>query len=169
MATAFLTYPFVVGPGEGFDAPLGRLGTLHKVPAFVTEGRLSVVEHTLPPRALAAPLHRHSREDELSIVLEGSLGALLGEEVVTAGPGAYVLKPRGQWHTFWNAGDTPLRFIELVIPGGFEGYFRRLSPLLTAAGALDPTVIRDLGMEYGIEFDFDSLPGVCERFGLTFG
>ena len=39
MATAFLTYPFVVGPGEGIDAPLGRLGTMHKIPAFVTEGR----------------------------------------------------------------------------------------------------------------------------------
>ena len=33
-------------------------------------------------RALAAPLHRHSREDEYSYVLEGRIGALLGDEVV---------------------------------------------------------------------------------------
>jgi mannose-6-phosphate isomerase-like protein (cupin superfamily) len=169
MTTAFLTYPFVVQPGEGLDAPLAKLGTVHKVPAFVTEGRLAIVEHTLPAKALAAPVHRHSREDELSIVLEGTIGALLGEDVVTAGAGAYVLKPRGQWHTFWNAGDTPLRFIELIIPGGFDGYFARLSPLLQAAGTPDFAAIQSLAAEYGIEFDFDSVPRVCERFGLTFG
>ena len=50
----------------------GRSAAIHKVPGYVTEGRVAVVEHTLPPRHLAAPLHRHSREDELSIVLEGT-------------------------------------------------------------------------------------------------
>jgi quercetin dioxygenase-like cupin family protein len=169
MTTTIVAYPFVVNAGEGLDAPLARLGTVHKVPAFVTEGRLAIVEHTLPPKALAAPVHRHSREDELSIVLEGTIGALLGEDVVTAGPGAYVLKPRGQWHTFWNAGETPLRFIELIIPGGFDGYFARLSPLLQAAGEPDFGAIQSLAAEYGIEFDFESVPKVCERFGLTFG
>src|SRR5687768_9795533 len=34
-----------------------------------------------------------------------TLGALLGEDVVTAQPGAWVFKPRGQWHTF----GTPAR------------------------------------------------------------
>lgn len=78
-------------------------------------------------------------------------------------------KPRDEWHTFWNAGDTELRFIELLLPGGFEGYFRRLSPLLTAAGAPDPAVIASLADEYGIAFDFESVPAICGRFGLTFG
>lgn len=166
MATVSL--PFVVVPGQGLDAPLSRLGTIHKVPAFVTDGRLAIVEHTLPARALAAPLHRHSREDELSIVLEGRIGALLGDDAVEAGAGSYVLKPRGQWHTFWNAGDSPLRFIELLIPGGFDAYFARLSPLLLAAGGADPAAIQSLADEYGIDFDFNSVPVLCERFGLTF-
>jgi mannose-6-phosphate isomerase-like protein (cupin superfamily) len=140
------------------------------VPSAATRGRLAIVEHTLPPKALAAPLHRHSREDELSIVLEGRLGAMLGEQIVTAEAGAYVLKPRNQWHTFWNAADTDLRFIELLIPGGFEDYFARLSPLLKAAGGQpDPTAIQSLADEFGIEFDFDSVPDLCERLGLTFG
>ena len=42
-----------------------------------TGGGFSLVEHPIPPRALAAPLHRHSREDEYSFVLEGRLGAML--------------------------------------------------------------------------------------------
>jgi len=168
-STPLLNLPFVVQPGGGIEAPLARLGTVHKVPAHATEGRLAIVEHTLPPRHLAAPRHRHSREDELSIVLEGQLGALLGDDVVVATAGAYVLKPRGQWHTFWNAGDTDLRFIEIIVPGGFDGYFARLSPLLEAAGAPDPASIQSLAAEYGIEFDFDGVPALCQRFGLRFG
>lgn len=160
--------PYVVPPGGGLDAPLSRLGCIHKVPSVVTRGQVAIVEHTLPPRALAAPLHRHSREDELSIVLSGEIGALLGDDVVTGGPGAYVWKPRDQWHTFWNAGTTELRFIELLLPGGFDGYFERLSPMLAAAGGADPAAINRLADEYGIAFDFDSIPRLCERFGLTF-
>ncbi len=161
--------PYVVAPGEGLDAPLAQLGTIHKVPGAVLDGRIAIVEHTLAPGRLAAPMHRHSREDELSIVLEGRIGALLGDEHVEAAAGSYVLKPRDQWHTFWNAGDTPLRFIELLVPAGFEDYFARLSPLLQAAGGADPAAIGALADEYGIEFDFASVPDVCARFGLAFG
>lgn len=161
--------PFIVEPGGGLDAPLSRLGTVHKVPGHVTSGRLAIVEHTLPPKALAAPLHRHSREDELSIVVSGRMGALLGDAAVEAEAGAYVWKPRHQWHTFWNASATAeLRFIELLVPGGFERYFERLAPLLQAAGGADPAAIASLAAEFGIEFDFESIPAVCERFGLTF-
>jgi quercetin dioxygenase-like cupin family protein len=169
MSTAAIVKPYVMGPGEGHDLPLARLGTIHKVPSAATAGRVAIVEHTLPPRHLAAPLHRHSREDELSIVLSGRLGAMLGGELVVAPAGSYVFKPRDQWHTFWNAGDTDLRFIELILPGGFEGYFARLSPLLTAAGTADPAAIESLAAEYGIEFDFDSVPELCAKLGLTFG
>lgn len=161
--------PYLVGPGEGLDAPLSLLGTVHKVPAAVLDGRLAIVEHTLPPGRLAAPLHRHSREDELSIVLEGRIGALLGDDHVEADAGSYVLKPRDQWHTFWNAGPTPLRFIEIILPGGFDEYFARLSPLLQDAGGADPAAIGALAAAYGIEFDFAQTPAICERFGLQFG
>jgi quercetin dioxygenase-like cupin family protein len=59
-----------------------------------------LVEYSVSPRVLAAPLHRHSREDEFSYVLRGRLGALLGEQVVFAEQGDLVSKPRNQWHTF---------------------------------------------------------------------
>ena len=166
LITPRVTLPFIVGPTDGSHAPLGNLGTVHKVPGFVTEGRVAIVEHTLAPRTLAAPLHRHSREDELSFVLEGSLGAQLGDTVVTAGAGTYVLKPRGQWHTFWNAGATTLRFVELLIPSGLEGYFERLSPLLARDHAPDPDVVRAIAIEYGLEFNLDSVAALCDRFGL---
>jgi mannose-6-phosphate isomerase-like protein (cupin superfamily) len=157
--------PYIVTPEDGYDTPLGQLGCLQIVSAAVTEGRLGIVEHTLPARGLAAPIHRHEREDELSIVLSGRIGALLGDAHVEAGPGSYVYKPRRQWHTFWNAGDEELRFIELIFPGGFEGYFEKLSALFAQAG-VDPEKIAPLAAEYGLEVQWDSVPGLCERFGV---
>jgi quercetin dioxygenase-like cupin family protein len=58
-----------------------------------TGGGFSLVEHPIAPRTLAAPLHRHSREDEYSFVLEGRVGALLAEEVVYGEPGDLIFKP----------------------------------------------------------------------------
>ena len=131
-------------------------------------GGFSLVEHPMPPRALAAPLHRHSREDEYSYVLEGRMGALLGDDVVYAEAGDLVHKPRNQWHTFWNAGDEPCRILEIIAPGGFEGLFAELVDA-AAAGAPDPDWLMALSARYGLDFDLASVPGLCERFGLTFG
>jgi mannose-6-phosphate isomerase-like protein (cupin superfamily) len=169
LGTTYVTLPYIVEPGDGLDAPLGRLGTVHKVPAYVTEGRVAVIEHTLPPRNLGAPLHRHSREDELTFVLGGRLGAKLGDEVIEAREGSYVLKPRGQWHTFWNAGDTDLRFVELFIPGGFDAYFEWLSTMLTSSGPMGRAAAQMLAAEYGVDIDYESVPRLCDGFGLVFG
>ena len=95
----------------------------------------------MSPRALAAPLHRHTREDEYSFILEGRMGALLGDDVVEAGPGDLVHKPRNQWHTFWNAGDEPCRILEIISPAGFEQFFRELSDMGGALKA-DPAGAR---------------------------
>ena len=91
-----------------------------------TGGGFSLVEHPMPPRHLAAPLHKHSREDEYSYVVEGRMGAILGDDVVYAEVGDLVFKPRDQWHTFWNAGDEPCRILEIIAPGGFEHFFDEL-------------------------------------------
>jgi len=77
-------------------------------------------------RALAAPLHKHAREDEYSYVLEGSVGALLGDSVIISKTGDLIVKPRNQWHTFWNAGDAPARILEIISPAGFEKFFEEL-------------------------------------------
>lgn len=160
--------PFVVQPGEGRRAPLGSLGTIHKVPGTLTDGRLAVVEHTLPPRFLAAPMHRHAREDEISVVLAGQLGVKLDDDVLVVNPGGYVLKPRGQWHTFWNAGTAELRFIELLVPAGVEGYFEELSLLFATIDAPLADDVQRLADLYGLQVDFQSVAALCQQFGLRF-
>ena len=134
-----------------------------------TQGAYALVEHTLAPGLLGAPPHRHAREDELSYVLEGTLTVWRDGVVTTAGPGAVVPKPRGQWHTFWNAGATPVSFLELISPPAFAGYFRELSALVPPHGPPDPAAIAALAARYGLELDFAALGHLLARHGLRLG
>jgi mannose-6-phosphate isomerase-like protein (cupin superfamily) len=158
----------VVGPDNGREGFLGSIGVRFLIDGADAADRFSLVEHPMSPRALAAPLHLHTREDEYSFVLEGRMGALLGDEVVEAGPGDLVFKPRNQWHTFWNAGDRPCRILEIISPAGFEGFFKELSDLggVPAAG---PERLADLNEKYGLEMRPDTVPELIERFGLQLG
>jgi mannose-6-phosphate isomerase-like protein (cupin superfamily) len=132
---------------------------------YLVEGEgFALVEHTLPPRALGSPLHRHTSEDEYSYVLEGRLGAQLGDDVVEAGPGELVRKPRGQEHAFWNAGDEPLRFLEIISPGRFAQYFRELAPVLALG---DHEGVQEIAARYELEIDFSTIPVLAERHGLN--
>src|SRR5215213_9144532 len=97
--------PRLIAPTEGKSVDLGSVGVRFMAWAEETGGGFSIVEHPIPPRTLVAPVHRHSNEDEYSYVIEGRMGALLGDDVVYAETGDLVHKPRDQWHTFWNAGD----------------------------------------------------------------
>ena len=123
-------------------------------------GGFSLVEHPIPPRTLAAPVHRHSKEDEYSYVLEGQLGALLGDDVVYAEAGDLAFKPRDQWHAFWNAGDTVCRILEIISPAGFEHYFDDVAEARESR--------RELGARYGLEVDLDRDAELCKDHDLRF-
>src|SRR6476661_10762536 len=150
----------VVGPIDGKAGFLGSIGVRFMIDGEDAADRFSLVEHPMPPRALAAPLHRHNREDEYSYVIEGRMGALLGDEVLEAGPGDLVFKPRGEWHTFWNAGDEPARILEIIAPAGFEQFFAELAPL-SAGGAPDPEAMGELCARYALDMQPESVPGLC--------
>jgi len=158
----------VLGPRDGRLGFLGSIGVRFMIDGAEADQRFSLVEHPMSPRALAAPLHRHSREDEYSFVIEGRVGALLGDEVLVGGPGDLIFKPRDQWHTFWNAGDEPARLLEIISPAGFEGFFAELDDLGGALEA-DPQALADLSARYGLEMQPDSIPGLLERFDLRLG
>src|SRR4051812_19644480 len=158
----------IVTPDEARDGFLGSIGVRFLIDGHEAGEQFSLVEHPMSPRALAAPLHRHTREDEYSYVLEGRMGALLGDEVVEAGPGDLVFKPRNQWHTFWNAGDEPCRILEIISPAGFELFFRELDALGGALNAA-PEQLAALNERYGQEMRPESVPELLERFGLQIG
>src|SRR5665213_4587864 len=157
----------VVGPRDGKAGFLGSIGVRFMLDGDDAGNRVAVVEHPMSAHALASPLHRHTREDEYSYVVEGRVGALLGEEVVVGGPGDLIFKPRNQWHTFWNAGDETARLLEIISPAGFERFFAELVDLGGVA-EVEPQTLADLCARYELEMDFASVPGLIERFDLRF-
>jgi len=157
----------VVGPRDGKLGQLGGIGVRFMVDGAESGRGFALVEHPMEPHALAGPMHRHSREDEYSFVLEGRIGADLGGQIVYGEVGDLIFKPRGQWHTFWNAGDGPARILEIISPAGFEKFLDRMNDL-AAKGQLDPPTMATLAAEYGAEVDFESLPGLLATHRLIF-
>src|SRR3954469_2622027 len=155
----------LLGPNDAAEGFLGSIGVRFMIDGADADQRFSLVEHPMSPRALAAPLHRHNREDEYSYVLEGRMGALLGDEVVYAKAGDLVWKPRNQWHTFWNAGDEPASILEIISPGGFEEFFKELVDMGGALAA-SPEDFGALAARYDLEVQPESIPALMERFGL---
>jgi len=104
--------------------------------------------------------HVHQHEDEYSYVLEGTIGARVGDREVVAGPGSYLIKPRGLMHTFWNAGPGSARLLEVIAPAGFETYFVEL------AEAGDPGRRQELAAKYGVTYSSDWVAGLISRYNL---
>jgi quercetin dioxygenase-like cupin family protein len=156
----------VIGPADGKHVALGAIGARFMVDGEASGGGFSLVEHPMSPRALGAPMHRHKHEDEYSFVLEGRVGIQLGDEVVYGEPGDLIVKPRGQWHAFWNAEDEPARVLEIISPGGFERYFERAAEVFAVGGPPDPAALEALAGEYGLEFDLASIPRLMQEHSL---
>jgi quercetin dioxygenase-like cupin family protein len=155
-------------PTEKYDLELGSLGAKLAVAADESAANVAVVEHVLPPHTLAAPLHRHSREDEISYVLEGEMTVLADGELSTASEGEFAVKGRDAWHTFWNAGDEPLRLLEIIAPGEFATLFREVVDFYPFDPSDAESLARaeEVNERYGFEVDFESVPQLCEAHGL---
>jgi mannose-6-phosphate isomerase-like protein (cupin superfamily) len=156
----------VLAAQDGELSPsLGGITNRFMIDSGDTGGRFSLVQHLFAPNALAAPLHRHHAEDEYTYVLNGRIGAVLGDEEVFADPGDLIFKPRGQWHTFWNAGDEPAAVLEVISPGGIEELFRWLG---TLTGPPSPETLAEMAGRYHCDVDFAGVLPIIERHGLDF-
>ena len=153
-----------VAAGDGSFVDLGGLGVHFKVRGELTGGSFAVVEHPIQPGVLVDP-HIHSHEDELSFVVEGVIWARVGDREVEAAAGAYVWKPRGVLHTFWNPGPTPARILEVISPAGFEHLFEEVASLMEHPSATTEEEVYELCRQYGLVFDRSWLPELEHRFG----
>ena len=165
--------PPVGGPlvraAEGRSLVEGPLGAILLAGAGDTAGAAAFVIHPIAPRTLGSPVHTHRNEDEWSYVLEGKIGVQVGDQTIIAGPGDLVLKPRGIPHAFWNPTDAPARFLEIITPGGFEGYFARLGEVFTAGGPPDLDLLAAIADRYDMEIDPASIPRLAQTHGLQLG
>ena len=158
--------PKVVLADESQRIQLYEVLFRYGVTAADTNGGLSMLEVTVPPGTLIKP-HMHSREDEFTLVLDGTVSARLGDEIAEVIPaGSWLIKPRSVPHAMWNVTDVPARILEVVTPGGLERYFEQIAPVLLEHGP-DWTKRYDaLADEFGLTILNDWTDELKERFGV---
>ena len=146
---------FAVAADEGQAFWFLNTLTINKVGATDTEGRLSIVDHRVPP-GFAPPPHIHQASDEALLVLDGQLDGFCGDRAWQAGPGSLVFLPCGIPHGFQVSQNGPGRLIVIVSPGGFDQFVAAAGE--AAAGLRlpdpvppDPSRLTELAAAHGIQ------------------
>jgi quercetin dioxygenase-like cupin family protein len=155
--------PKVVAPGESTTVKLFGVRFNYKIVSADSGGALAVMEVEIPAGTLVKP-HSHDREDEFSLVLAGAVGVRIGDQVLSAEQGSWLVKPRGTPHAMWNAASEPATVIEIVAPGGLEGYFEKLAPIL--AEHRTPPEYYQLAEDYGIAIQDEWVKELEQAYGV---
>jgi quercetin dioxygenase-like cupin family protein len=162
---ATIPEPKVIAPGESRTVQLYGVRFDYKVEGGDSGGTLALLEVEIPPGTLVKP-HNHTREDEFSLVLAGTVGVRIGERVLEAGAGASLVKPRGTPHAMWNADGAPARVLEIVSPAGLEAYFEELGPILRHEGGAGRPEYDALAERYGIIIQDDWIEELERIYGV---
>jgi quercetin dioxygenase-like cupin family protein len=157
--------PKLVAPGEAKTVRLFGVRFDYKVDSADAGGSLAVLEVEIPAKTLVKP-HNHTREDEFSLVLAGTVGVRVGDQVLQAGAGASLVKPRGTPHAMWNADSTPARVLEILSPGGLERYFEELGPVLAHEGGAGAKEYYELAERYGLTIQDDWIEELERTYGV---
>jgi len=142
--------PIIVQPGMGQDLhAFGNVLTV-MLSGAQTGGALSIMVEITPPGG-GPPLHVHSREDEIFMVIEGRIQYFTAGQWSEVGPGGVVYLPRGAAHTYRNVGATPSRHWIITSPSGFEDFFAACAAEFAMPGGPDEARILEIHHEHGIE------------------
>jgi quercetin dioxygenase-like cupin family protein len=153
----------LIAPQDGKTVMLFGVRFDYKIVTADSGGTLAALEVQIPPKTLVKP-HNHGREDEFSMIVEGTVGVKVGDQVLEAPAGSYLVKPRGIPHAMWNPASTPAKVIEFLSPSGLEEYFERLAPVL--AEHRPPKEYYDLATEYGLTIEDDWIEELEATYGV---
>ena len=124
--------------------------------------KMTLSEIILKPKTFGAPPHVHENEDELFVVLEGTVHFLGGEKEVIAKKGTVASLPRGHFHGFWNPTDKPARMALMIAPGHFEKFFYAVEKTVKERKPKSPQefgkILAELSAQRGVTIDMSKLP-----------
>lgn len=136
-----------VARGQTFQV-FGQTVT-ERITAEESGGAYYVMEELSPP-GTGVPPHRHSREDEIVQVLDGTFEVFLDGVVHVVSAGATLHFARGTRHGIRNVGPTDGRTLWVVTPGApTQAFLRELSTF--PEGPPDMARLGALHAAYGIE------------------
>ena len=134
--------------GAGLTLTAAQTRTTFKVTSAATGDRFSMAEYWLPHQFPGPPPHVHRLFEHAWYILEGQVLVQIGEQSVTAYPGAFVFIPAGIAHTFSNPHNAPARMLAIDTPGGFEAYYEELSAAFPGDTTVDPVKIVEIQRRY---------------------
>jgi quercetin dioxygenase-like cupin family protein len=92
-----------------------------------TAGRLSVVEHIVPPGS-ASPWHVHQTEDESFYVVDGQISVKVeGQARISVGAGGFAFGPMAVPHGFRVESEVPSRILLITNGPEFADFIREAS------------------------------------------
>lgn len=152
-------------PEQAESVSIGGVEVIFRMSGRETDDAYAVLEFRLEPGRLVPP-HAHSREHEVSYVLQGEIGVRIEDEEMTATRGSFVVKRPQLTHAWWNATANPARVLEVISPAGLERYFRELAGIHASYGFREPDLVADLQHRYGVSPSMDWIPLLKATHGL---
>jgi quercetin dioxygenase-like cupin family protein len=150
--------------GDEESVFVDQLGIRYLLTADQTGDQLTVLEIPCKPKAVVAPIHTHTLEDEYQFIIEGEASFELGGEVIDAKAGDVVVQPREVPMAIWNPSDKPARLLVMFTPGGYDRYLKEVTPHVVTGNlaAMPP-----LWQQYGLTTDPSSIPRLMKEHGLS--
>jgi mannose-6-phosphate isomerase-like protein (cupin superfamily) len=167
--------PFYLPPAAPLKAGPGGIDIRTLIRSSQTNLQFSCVETAVGPKQMGPAPHLHKDLDEIMLVMEGTASVIVDGKVDEIQTGGWQMRPRGIEHTFWNASDKPLRFIDMYFNQNFEDFleelFHKIIPdmvknKLTPA---DPTIAKrmdDLNKKFGVTMFPEKRQALVNKYGL---
>ena len=167
--------PFYIPPAQPLIAGLGNVDIRTIIHSKQTGKQLSNVEVAVGPKQMGPSPHTHKDLDELMYVVEGTATVMIGKEIYEVQAGGWNFRPRRIVHSFWNASDKPLRFIDCYFNQNFEDYLEELfhkiipdmikSNLTPASPAIEKRLTA-LDKKFGVTYFHDQRQAIIDKYGL---
>jgi quercetin dioxygenase-like cupin family protein len=168
--------PFYIPPSAPLTPGPGNADIRTIIHSHQTDRQFSNVEVALAPKQMGPAPHLHKELDELMYVLEGTATVMIGEDIYEVKAGGWNFRPRGIVHSFWNASDKPLRFVDCFFNQNFEDYledlFHKIIPdmvknNLTPESPEIAKRIETLDKKFGVVWFHDKRQPIVEKYGLN--
>jgi mannose-6-phosphate isomerase-like protein (cupin superfamily) len=167
--------PFYVPPTTPLDPGIVGMNVRTIIRSTQTNQQFSSVEMAIAAKHMGPPPHIHQDLDEIMFVLEGTATVMVDGEIEEVQAGGWHLRPRKLEHTYWNATDKTLRFVDMYFHQNFEDFLEELylkifpEMIKNNQTPNDPKIAQRLAAldkQFGITTFADKRKPLADQYGL---
>ncbi|MBP6431462.1 MAG: cupin domain-containing protein [Ferruginibacter sp.] len=170
-----LLLPFYIPPIAPLDPGIVGMNVRTIIRSSQTNKQFSSVEMAIAPKHMGPPPHLHKDLDEIMFVLEGTATVMVDGKIEEVQTGGWHLRPRKLEHTYWNATNKPLRFIDMYFNQNFEDFLEELyikifpEMIKNNLTPNDPKIgkrLAELDKKFGITTFAEKRKPLADKYGL---